>query len=144
MLADEAFLVINTDATWATAGDSTFRDLGALWDPARMDSLLLLADLDRSMGFDGAGDFFLGSDGRLERRGERPRAPFAYAGAYVQAAEAVRRYPRQKFSANVYWNDFLRAGRFFGTVMTPFWMHVGDPAAREEAEARLIALGPGA
>ena len=28
-------------------------------------------------------------------------------------------------------------GRLFGAVMDGFWMHVGDPAAREAAEARL-------
>jgi MurNAc alpha-1-phosphate uridylyltransferase len=36
-----------------------------------------------------------------------------------------------------------RAGRLYGTVMTPFWMHVGDPAGRDEAEARLRTMGPG-
>jgi MurNAc alpha-1-phosphate uridylyltransferase len=29
--------------------------------------------------------------------------------------------------------------RLFGGVLDGFWMHVGDPAARDEAEARLTA-----
>ena len=28
-------------------------------------------------------------------------------------------------------------GRIFGVAMDAFWLHVGDPAARDEAEARL-------
>jgi MurNAc alpha-1-phosphate uridylyltransferase len=28
-------------------------------------------------------------------------------------------------------------GRLYGAVMDGFWMHVGDPDAREAAEARL-------
>jgi MurNAc alpha-1-phosphate uridylyltransferase len=45
------------------------------WDPERMDILLLLADRETSLGFDGAGDFFLGRDGRLARRGAAVLVP---------------------------------------------------------------------
>jgi N-acetyl-alpha-D-muramate 1-phosphate uridylyltransferase len=144
LLGPDPFFVVNTDATWVTAGDTTFERLSEEWNPATMDALLLLAEMDRSMGFDGPGDFFRSDSGRLERRGDRPSAPYVYAGAYVQSPEALQRYRVEKLSANVYWNDFIRAKRFFGTVMTPFWMHVGDPGARDEAEARLQAMGPGA
>jgi MurNAc alpha-1-phosphate uridylyltransferase len=144
LLGDDPFFVINTDVTWATAGDATFSDMAAAYDPARMDALLLLAPMESTLGFRGPGDFYLASDGQVERRGERATAPYVFAGTHITRAELLRSYEAKPFSANVYWNAFASRGRLLGTVMTPFWMHVGDPAGRDEAEARLNLMGPGA
>lgn len=144
LLGDEPFFVINTDVTWATAGDTTFRKMADAYDADEMDALLLLADMGATLGFRGPGDFFLGADGRLMRRGDKPSAPYVFAGTHITRAELLRGYEAKPFSANVYWNAMGKAGRLFGTVMSPFWMHVGDPAGRGEAEARLRTMGVGA
>jgi MurNAc alpha-1-phosphate uridylyltransferase len=144
LLGDDPFFVINTDVTWASAGDSTFSDMAAAYDPARMDALLLLAPMSNTLGFRGPGDFYLAPDGQVERRGERATAPYVFAGTHITRADLLRSYEATRFSANIYWNAFASRGRLFGTVMSPFWMHVGDPAGRDEAEARLILMGPGA
>ena len=144
LLGDDPFFVINTDVTWATAGDSTFSDMAAAYDAARMDALLLLAPMENTLGFRGPGDFYLATDGQVERRGERATAPYVFAGTHITRADLLRSYEATRFSANIYWNAFASRGRLFGTVMSPFWMHVGDPAGRDEAEARLILMGPGA
>lgn len=144
LLGDDPFFVINTDVTWATAGDKTFASMAAIYDPDEMDALLLLADMGATLGFRGPGDFFLNADGHVIRRGDRPSAPYVFAGTHITRAEHLRGYETKPFSANVYWNAMGRAGRLYGTVMAPFWMHVGDPAGRDEAEARLRTMGPGA
>jgi MurNAc alpha-1-phosphate uridylyltransferase len=144
LLGDEPFFAINTDVTWATPADRTFLAMAEAYDPERMDALLLLADMTEALGFRGPGDFFLAHDGQLVRRGERPSAPYVFAGTHITHAGVLRGYEARPFSANVYWNAMGRAGRLFGTVMAPFWMHVGDPAGRDEAETRLRTMGPGA
>jgi len=144
LLGDDPFFVINTDVTWATAGDDTFARMAEAYDPNEMDALLLLAEMGATLGFRGPGDFFLGPDGQLIRRGDRASAPYVFAGTHITRAELLRSYEVKPFSANVYWNAFGRAGRLYGTVMKPFWLHVGDPQGRDEAEARLKAMGPGA
>ncbi|MEY4785630.1 MAG: hypothetical protein RIR41_3565 [Pseudomonadota bacterium] len=144
LLGDDPFFVINTDVTWATVGDSTFSDMAAAYDAARMDALLLLAPMENTLGFRGPGDFYLASDGQVERRGERATAPYVFAGTHITRADLLRSYEATRFSANIYWNAFASRERLFGTVMSPFWMHVGDPAGRDEAEARLALMGPGA
>jgi N-acetyl-alpha-D-muramate 1-phosphate uridylyltransferase len=143
LLGDDPFFVVNTDVTWATRGDQTFAKMAAAYDPAKMDALLLLADMEETLGFRGAGDFYLGADGRVSRRGERPTAPYVFAGTHIIRGELLRNYEAKPFSANTYWNTFDKAGRLYGAVMSPFWMHVGDPAGRDEAEARLKTMGPG-
>ena len=130
--------------TWATAGDDTFARMAEAYDPNEMDALLLLAEMGATMGFRGPGDFFLGPEGQLMRRGDKPTAPYVFAGTHITHADLLRSYEVKPFSANIYWNAMGRAGRLFGTVMKPFWLHVGDPQGRDEAEARLRTMGPGA
>ena len=140
LLGTDPVYIINTDSCWADEHDSTLADMSRWFDPDKMDALLLLARKDHSMGFDGAGDFFLHKDGRLERRGDYAEAPFAYAGVYIMNPSLVANMSVEPFSANAYWNEFLANDRLYGCVMKPFWMHVGDPNARHEAEIRLNAL----
>ena len=47
--------------------------------------------------------------------------------------------PDGPFSLTRLWRPLAEAGRIGGVVLDGFWMHVGDPAAREAAEARLAA-----
>lgn len=143
LLGHDPFFAINTDVTWVTPRDATFLKMAEAYDPNLMDALLLLADMGETLGYRGTGDFFLMPDGQLQRRGERPRAPYVFAGTHITRPDLLRGYKAEPFSANVYWNAMGRAGRLYGTVMAPFWMHVGDPAGRNEAEARLEAMGPG-
>ncbi|MEP7210049.1 MAG: nucleotidyltransferase family protein [Alphaproteobacteria bacterium] len=143
LLGEAPFFAINTDVTWATPGDTTYLKMAEAYNPDTMDALLLLADMGATLGYRGHGDFFLTHDGLLERRGQRERAPYVFAGTHITRAEKLRGYKAEPFSANTYWNAMGRVGRLYGTVMQPFWMHVGDPAGRDEAEARLLSMGPG-
>lgn len=141
LLGKDPFFVINTDVTWDTRGDDSFLRLAERYDPHRMDALLLLADMNSTLGFGGAGDFYRLEDGRLERRGGRERAPYVFAGAYVTSADRLQAYPAEPFSANVWFDAFLSRERLFGEVMSAFWLHVGDPKAREDAERWLESRG---
>ncbi len=64
-------------------GKTQPRPPGRGLDPARMDALLLLAPTASSIGYSGRGDFSMGPDGRLARRGEREVVPFVYAGTAI-------------------------------------------------------------
>ena len=104
-----------------------------------MDARLLLAPLERTLGFDGPGDFFLAEGGRLTHRGGEARAPYAYIGVQILKPQAVDGGPEGPFSLFATWMDMMARGRLFGTVMDGWWMHVGDPEALKAAEVRLAA-----
>ncbi len=110
--------------------------LARAWDPDRMDACLLLAPLANCMGFEGAGDAFL-EDGMLRFRGDAPSAPFAYTGVHITRPQVVDAEPDGPFSLTRVWRPLAEAGRIGGVVLDGFWMHVGDPGTRDEAEARL-------
>ena len=100
---------------------------------------LLLADMDTSLGLDGAGDFFCDEDGRLARRGGAARAPYVYAGVAILKPELFAETPDGPFSLNLLFDRAIAKGRLFGEVLEGRWLHVGTPEAIAPAEAALAA-----
>jgi len=137
LLGEAPIIVANIDSIWIEQGAPTLPALVEAWDEARMDNLLLLADLERSLGFDGSGDFFRDLEGRLTPRGEAARAPFGFMGVQILRPGLFADTPEAAFSIWPTWRRLIAKGRLHGTVFDGFWMHVGDPAAHEAAEARL-------
>lgn len=136
LLGDEPVFVANIDSIWTDQGDA-LGDLVRLWNPALMDAALLLARREGSIGFEGDGDFFLGDDGRLSFRGEAPCAPFAYMGVHITRPDYADGGPEGPFSLSPLWRRSAADGRLFGCVLDGDWMHVGDPEARDAAEAKM-------
>jgi len=138
LLGDAPVWMANVDSVW-TERTPPLAALAKAWDPDRMDACLLLARMDQTLGFEGAGDAFIDDDGRLTFRGDRPSAPFAYAGFQIVKPQIVDDGPDGPFKLNLAWRPRAAAGRLYGVVLDGFWMHVSDPAGREAVEARLLA-----
>ena len=140
LLGSDPVFVTNIDSVWSDngrEGNSALNQLARLWNPSIMDTALLLARRDGSIGFDGAGDFFLAEDGKLNFRGDAFSAPFAYMGVHITRPDYADEGPEGPFSLSPLWRRSAAAGRHYGCVLDGDWMHVGDPVARDEAEARL-------
>ena len=137
LLGDDPVIVANIDSIWVEQGVPALQALIEEWDETRMDDLLLLAAMDRTLGFDGPGDFFRDDQGRLTPRGEAASAPFAYMGFQILRASLFDDVSDAAFPIWPTWRKLIAKDRLHGTVFDGFWMHVGDPAAREAAEARL-------
>ena len=138
LLGADPFLVVNGDSILVEEGDTSISRLGAAWDGDRMDFLLLLVPMDRATGFDGTGDFDLDDEGRLDPKGNRDNAAFAYTGMQLVHPRAIADAPDGPFSMWVFWNRAIEAGRFFGTVHAGHWLHVGTPQGRDDAESFLM------
>jgi len=137
LTGDDPIWVANIDSVWIEDGKPGLQVLAEAWDPDGMDACLLCVPLSRSMGFDGAGDFFRADDGRLSFRNEADRAPLAYMGVHICKPQLVDDGPEGPFSLTPIWRRLADQGRLHGVVLDGDWMHVGDPAARDAAEARL-------
>lgn len=136
LLGDDPIWVANTDSVW-TGDDDALDRLAAAWQPDEMAACLLLANMAQTTGFDGAGDFFMASKGALAFRGDAPAAPLNYMGVHITHPAIVDHEPEAAFSLAKIWRTLAPQGRLHGVVMHGDWMHVGDPAARDAAEARL-------
>ena len=138
LLGDRPFFHINSDTIWIEGVTPNLGRLAAMFDPAEMDAVVLLAATATSIGYDGRGDFAMGPDGRLRRRGEREVVPFVYAGAAILSPTMFADAPKGPFSLNGVFDRAIEAGRLFGLRLEGTWMHVGTPAAIKAAEAAIL------
>lgn len=134
------FLSVNSDIICISGPRHAGLRLRDAWDDARMDALLLLHPLERALGFEGAGDFFLDGAGRLTRRGAQARAPYVFAGVQLLHPRFFTGCPaRGAFSLNLLYNRGLQPdgtlARVAGLVHDGDWLHVGDPAGLRAGEA---------
>lgn len=139
LLGADPIWVANIDSVWIEDGSSALTAVARLWDPARMDVCLLLAPTAASLGFHDTGDVFLEADGRLRFKSPGESAPYVYVGAHIANPRIVADGPEGPFSLLPIWKALAAEGRIFGVTPRGLWMHVGDPAALEAAEARLAA-----
>ena len=138
LLGSEPIWVANIDSVWLEDhGGRSLAELAAAWDAKAMDAVLLLARMDRTTGFDGAGDFFMDGDNHLTFRNDAPAAPLNYMGVHITRPGLVADVPEAAFSLSKIWRQSAPQGRLHGVLMEGDWMHVGDPQARDIAEARL-------
>lgn len=135
LLGPGPFFLHNADSVWGESVRTALPQMLGMWDPSRMDCLLLLAPSSTSLGYSGRGDFAMAPDGRLSRRGERQVVPFAFAGVSLCDARLFDGAPDGPFSLNLLWDRSLDEGRLFGIRLDGFWMHIGTPGALTEAES---------
>lgn len=135
LLGDRPFYVLNSDSFWTEAQSQALARLAEHWDDAEMDCLLLLSRQDAARGYDGKGDFLLGSDGRLARG--RGAEALAYMGAYLVHPRLFARALTEKYSMNFLWDIAISEGRLHGLAHDGLWLHVGTPEAIGLAEREL-------
>jgi MurNAc alpha-1-phosphate uridylyltransferase len=136
-LGPDGFVIQNSESVWIEDGEQNLARLASLWEPARMDALLLLADAQGSLGYGGRGDFTLDEQGRLKRRAPDDTAPCVFAGVSIAHPRLFADSPQGAFSLNPLWDRAIARGRLFGATLKGEWMHIGTPEALEAAERRL-------
>lgn len=135
------FFAANADIVWLDGKTPALARLDAAWDGGRMDALLLVQPVAHAVGYDGAGDFTLAGDGRLERRGAAPSAPFVFAGVQILHPRLFADAPSGAFSLNLLYDRAHQAGRLFGLAHDGGWLHVGTMDGLAAAERALAGQG---
>jgi MurNAc alpha-1-phosphate uridylyltransferase len=132
--AGKPFFICNTDALWVDEPEPQIARLARAWDGARMDVLLLLADMKTSLGVEGRGDFFRDAQGRLSRPAPGEAAPFVYSGVGIMKSSLFEGCPLEPFRLAPFFFAAAERGRLFGLPLKGRWLHVGSPEAIEDAE----------
>lgn len=135
-LGEKPFFILNADTFWIDRESSNLDRLALAWDPARMDILLMLSDLDSATGHSGGTDFLVGADGALRRAAGDPTG-LIYAGAGIIHPRIFAGAPEGPLSLNRYFDKAIAEGRLFGVKMDGHWITVGNPDAIAPAEATL-------
>ena len=140
LLGDKPFICANSDNLWIDGPAETLGMMQRLWDPERMDALLLLVPLARANCHSGPGDFHMDANGRLARRKTAHVAPFVFTGVQILSPRLLVDPPADVFSTNIFWNRAIAAGRLYGAVHQGLWFDVGTPQAIPVVES-MIAHG---
>ncbi|WP_434405426.1 nucleotidyltransferase family protein [Sphingobium sp. DN12] len=140
LLGDKPFICANSDNLWIDGPAETLGMMQRLWDPERMDALLLLVPLARANCHSGPGDFHMDANGRLTRRKIAHVAPFVFTGVQILSPRLLIDPPADVFSTNIFWNRAIAAGRLYGAVHQGLWFDVGTPQAIPVVES-MIAHG---
>ncbi len=137
MIAEDTFLVVNSDNFWVDGPADSLRLLASHWREEEMDALLLLVPHARASNTAGVGDFHMDAAGRLRRRGTGRVAPFVFTGIQIVSKRLLRDAPDGAFSTNIFWDRAIREGRCFGAVHQGLWFDVGTPPSIAATEAAL-------
>jgi len=139
LLGDGPYFILNGDGLWRDGPTPMLSRMETLWDPARMDALLLLHPLDKTIGREARdrGDYFLDADGRARHRGTADRAPYFFASVSICDRRLFAASPDGPFSLLKLWNHAESAGRLHGLLHDGQWFHIGTPQALRDAERAL-------
>jgi MurNAc alpha-1-phosphate uridylyltransferase len=136
----ESFVVVNSDIMWLDGKVPALHRLARVWDPKRMDALLLMQRTASAVGYEGLGDYVLDPLGTPRRRREREIAPFLFAGVQILHRRLFDGAPTGAFSLNLLYDKAEKAKRLHAVVHDGEWYHVGTPEGLGVTE-RLLALG---
>jgi MurNAc alpha-1-phosphate uridylyltransferase len=136
LLGAGPWFILNGDGLWSDGATPMLSRMEALWNPERMDALLLLHPIETATGREARdrGDYFLDAEGRARHRGSAQSAPYLFASVSIGDDRLMRDSPDGPFSLLKLWNRAEAAGRLFGLVHDGQWFHVGTPQALAEAE----------
>lgn len=137
LLPDAPFWVANIDSVWINDDGKALEAVAAAWDPDRMDVCLLTASTPESMGFHATGDLFRAETGEVRFKDPGEAAPLVYVGVHIAKPSVVADGPDGAFGLLPIWKRLTGAGRVHAVAPPGLWMHVGDPLARDLAQARL-------
>lgn len=137
LLGDAPFICANSDNLWIDGPVETLAMMQGIWDPARMDALLLLVPLARANCHSGPGDFHMDAMGRLSRRKPAHVAPFVFTGVQIVSPRLLVDPPADSFSTNIFWSRAIAAGRLYGVSHQGLWFDVGTPQAIPIVESML-------
>jgi len=136
-LGTAPFYVANSDSVWLDGPTPALDRLASVWNPERMDTLLLLMSAPRSELYEGPGDFLMDPLGRLTFRPERRIAPYVYAGLHIAHPRLFAGAPAGAFSLTRLWRRAEAEGRLYGLLHDGAWFHVGTPEALGAADSQL-------
>lgn len=136
---NKPILVLNCDVIWHGDKTPNITRLINKWDARQMDLLMGLASVNKAIGFDGAGDFFMDENHLLTRRADAASAPWAFSGEYIIHPDMFQAAPKGPFSSNLLFDRAIEKNRLKGIELDGLWLHVGTPQSVIDAE-RAIAL----
>lgn len=135
-MKNEPFFVINSDALWAEDSDNTILEqMRQAWNSDKYDMMLMLQPIEKAYGVGANGDYLLENGYPVRRRDKETKAPYLYGGIMICHPRVFDNEPEGKYSLVRIFDRLENAKRLGYFIHQGSWFHVGDPEAKEVAEA---------
>ncbi len=145
LLGEVPFFVINGDIVWLEDDMPVLARLAEAWS-ADMRALLLIKEVEKAIGYEGAGDFDC-MEGELWRKPGVTEYPYVFTGVQLFDPILLRNRDITPFSlSDVYAEQITEGGKLahmHGLVHDAAWLHIGTPEGVAEAEVFLAGVGVG-
>ncbi len=129
-------LVVNTDAFWRAGGDAPLERMAARQNETPGSIVLLCVPPARALGFRRSHDFCLDPAGSVTADSG---LPVIYAGVALLDRAWFTDAPEGPFPMTRLFERAFGEEKLKGVLLDADWFHIGDPAARDEAERTLAA-----
>jgi MurNAc alpha-1-phosphate uridylyltransferase len=123
---DQPFFVIAGDAFWTEGKLPAFEQLTQQWDDVRMDILTLMQPLTRMTLTQGAGDYDVLPDGRVQRSLDK-NGHSMWTNIRLNHPRIYRNCPQGPFSFLKIMDETQSKGRFFAMEHSGDWHHISTP-----------------
>ena len=138
----QPFFSVNSDVICIDGDTPALHRLWQAWDDTA-DALLLVHPVEKAIGFDGPGDFFVSPEGVIRRRQSEHSAPFVFTGVQLLHPRLFRDAPAGAFSLNLLYNrgmgEDATLPRVRALVHNGHWLHVGTPEQLRQTETWFAA-----
>jgi N-acetyl-alpha-D-muramate 1-phosphate uridylyltransferase len=136
------FFALNADLPWLDGPKPSLQRMAEVWNPSKMDVLLLVMPTGKARGFGPAGDFMMETDGRLWRKEAPEPRSHVWISAQILKPQLMDEVGEKAFSNNRIFDIVEARGKLFGVEHLGTCYHAGTPEDLAEAN-RLLASGEG-
>ncbi len=147
LLGDTPFFAVNSDVILLDdiSAKPALHRLAEEWQRRgdSLDILLLLYPVEKAVGYNGKGDFFVDKNGIINLRKEHEAAPFVFTGIQILHPRLFAGLPTEPFSLSSLFTRLVIDGngddapRIRAIIHSGEWLHVGDIEGIRMAEAVL-------
>ena len=125
---NQPFYLINGDALWEDKNpkNSTLTQLANMWDPAKMDILLLLQPVNTMDLTKGVGDYNISNDG-VAIRCKNKQGEYMFTGVRIVNPAIFNNTPDKEFSFLTLMDKAEKQGRLHALIHDGVWHHISTP-----------------
>ncbi|MEM7616978.1 MAG: nucleotidyltransferase family protein [Pseudomonadota bacterium] len=138
LLTGEAFFSVNSDTILVdNQANPIIKQMQEFWQSNKMDGLLLLQPIEKSVGYDGTGDFQLDKDNKICKVTDDSAPKYVFTGLQILKKQLFTDITPHKFSLrDIYLKNLENQAenRLYGLVNQGDWLHIGTPESIKLAE----------
>ncbi len=121
---NEPFWLINTDILWLYSKESSLSRLCRLYNPRKMDAMLLMHESAEAWGDVAGGDYYMNGSGLLSTKPERQVSPWVFTGIQLMKPSALQN--ESDTDMHALWDRLIEKEKLYGALHDGEWFHVDN------------------